>query len=355
MRKMVWLLLSVFVCASYAEMVPSGMSLAMFMSGRIQEPTVFKVEVAVSPWDATFFDTVSEGFSEGEFRNLYWVVKVRPYRSRYERGALRYVTCCVKKGSKAGSVVKEFLKDGGYHAAHVQMRYSSGPELNKCCVIDEIEILSSEYPDITAKFSNTRIGIVKSKGLDYVQGTVTANIRSELKYFKKPIVRVILLTNENGSRVIRDTIVDEPNIKMINHSDSVEHHTTTFGNDNNEPWGVRKYIEEISINQSEVSKEQFSKVSYVGLPLGGNWGHGIKGPKWRNMFGFARFDKDENAKLIGYRIEMWQKGNCVEVYDTVRPSMLRRLELPEDWHVSFKYPEKFKYRSPFSRKHVVLD
>ena len=57
--------------------------------------------------------------------------------------------------------------------------------------------------------------------------------------------------------------------------------------------------------------------------------------------------------MLGYRIEMWYRGGCVAVYDTIRASDLKKLQLPEDWHVSFAHPEKFKYRSPYSKKDAV--
>ena len=55
----------------------------------------------------------------------------------------------------------------------------------------------------------------------------------------------------------------------------------------------------------------------------------------------------------GHAIEMWYKGGCVAVYDTLRDSDIKKLSIPEDWHVSFKHPQKFKYRSPFSNKAAV--
>lgn len=352
LRKMMVMAFVMASCVSMAEMVPSDMSLAMFISGRVQEPTVFKVKIAVTPWDGCYTGAFNGKFSEDECRNLFWAIKLRPFRYRDDHGLMPPITCYVKKSSKAGAIVKDALKDGGYHAALVQMRYSSDQQMNTCCMVDEIEILAAESPDITVKFSGTRLGVVKSKGYDYIQGTITANVRSKLKFFKKPVLRVVLLTEENGSRVIRDIIVNEPNIKMMEASDTLSHFTTTEGNSQNESWAL-KYIEELSANQSEVSKAQYAKVSYVGIPLGGHWGHGVKGAKWRNMFGFSKFDKDENAKMVGYRLEMWQKGECVAVYDTISASAIKRLQLPEDWHISFKYPDKFKYRSPFERKHVV--
>jgi hypothetical protein len=342
---------------SLAEMVPSDISMAMFMSGRIQEPTVFKVKMSISPMDYSVFGSLSGRFSEDECRKLFWAVRVRPYKYRNDSGFGGSIVCVVKKNSEAGNIIKEKLKDGGWHGALVQMRYSSNPQCRECCVIDEVEMLVSEKPsEIKVRFANTRVGVTKGKDYDYLQGTITAIISSKNKYFKKPILRVVLLTDENGSRVVRDVLVNEPNLQMVGSSDTLTRFTTTSGNSENEPWDAkRQYIEELSSNQSEVSKEAYAKVSYVGLPLGTQIGYGIKGSKIRTMFGFSKFDKDENAKLIGYRIEMWQNGGCVAVHDTLSSGIIKRLELPEDWHISFKHPNKFKYRGPFSRKSVVRD
>lgn len=113
------------------------------------------------------------------------------------------------------------------------------------------------------------------------------------------------------------------------------------------------FLREISANQSEVSAERYKSVSYVGLPLGTQGRLGLRGFRTQHMFGYCKFNKDENAKMLGYRIEMWYKGGCVAAYDTLRPSDIKKLQIPEDWHVSFKHPQKFKYRSPFSSKAAV--
>ena len=158
--------------------------------------------------------------------------------------------------------------------------------------------------ELKVKFGATRIGVTKSKEYDYLQGKIAVTIKSKLKVFAKPILRVVVLSDENGSRVVRDSIVDEPDVKVISASDSIEHDTTTAGNDRNEPPHWQHYIEEISANQSEVSAERYKSVSYVGLPIGTEVRKGLKGLREQHMFGFCKFDKQENAKMLGYRIEI---------------------------------------------------
>lgn len=353
--KYICVMVTVAACLhSFAKMTPSDMSMAMFRSARITEPTVFKAKVSVADWDSIYYQ--ERGPIE-DFRNQFFAVKVFPYNSRTEQSAARHISY-VKKSSEAGKIVAEALKDGGIHAALVCLRYSSKPDFEGVCVLDEIEMLEDgTSQEVTARFSGTRISVVKHKGYDMLEGKVSATIKSKLKFFKRPVLRVVILTEENGSLVVRDAIMDEPNIKVLEtQSDTLSRYTTTAGNANNEPPPYERYIEEISKNQSEVSKESFANVTYFGLPMGSETKRTIKGSyRTTHIFGYAMFDKDENAKMLGYRLEMWYRGGCVAIYDTIRASDLKKYELPDDWHASFKHPEKFKYRTPYSTKTAVIN
>lgn len=347
MKKIVIVVLGLCSQITFGEMVPSDMSMAMFNSGRVTEPTVFKVKIRVASERFVWNDQFDKG------RSQFWAVQMRPVRSRDDAGRTGF-HCYVKKESDAGRVVESELRDGAEHTALVRIRYSNKPEFNLCCVMDDMEMVADDVSeDLKVKFGATRIGVTKSKEYDYLQGRITVTIKSKLKVFPKPILRVVLLTDENGSRVVRDSIIDEPDVKVISQSDSIERDTTTAGNDQNEPSFWHKYIEEISANQSEVSAERYKSVAYVGLPIGTEIRKGLKGLREQHMFGYCKFDKQENAKMLGYRIEMWYKGGCVAVYDTLRTSDIKKLSIPEDWHVSFKHPQKFKYRSPFAKKAAV--
>ncbi len=347
------LMSSLAVGTAAGALQPSGMSLAMFKSGLVTEPTVFKVKVKVASDSYAYNDFVInyEG-TNFDVRAQFWAVYVCPFNSRGDMSSER-LTCYVKKESPAGQTIAEALKDGAYHAALVSLRYSKNEKFRACCVLDEIEMaVADAASELTGKFQSTRIAIVKSREYHYVQGKIGLTLRTTLKFFKRPVLRVVLLTEENGARVVRDCIIDEPNIKMINSSDSIDNYTTTNGNENNEPY-ERRYVEEVSAAQSEVSREKYSNITYVGVPIGYQERRNFKGYKSVPVFGYARFDRDEKATLLGYRIELWYNGACVSVYDTIKESQLNRLQIPADWHVSFKYPEKFKYRAPRSNKNVT--
>ena len=268
------MVLAMACCQASAKMVLSDMSMAMFRSARIKEPTVFKAKVVIADWDSIWYQ--ERGPME-DFRNQFLCVRVYPFLEKSEQSGSRHYAF-VKKNSEAGKIVADTLKDGGVHAALVCLRYSDKPDFEGVCVLDEIEMLEEGLSqEITVKFSGTRIGITKSKDSDYLQGKIAASIRTSLKVFKRPVLRVVVLSDENGSRVVRDSIMDEPNVKVLNDSDTLLQHTTTAGNEENEPPRWQRYIEEISKNQSEVSKETFANVKYVGLTLGPQKRRGVKG------------------------------------------------------------------------------
>jgi len=348
--------------AKEAELVPSNMSLAMFKSGRIKNPTVFKVKIAVAAYDGHYFDRYYST-PPTEMRDRYWAVRVHPYLTSGDDEDSRLM-CFVPKDSPAGKVVPELLKDGAFHPVIVRMRYSEHENYQNFCLMDEIRPISSDAASsqVSAKFFSTRIGITMGERYDYLQGKIAISFRSKLKYFKKPIVRVILLTEENGSRVVRDCIMDEPNVKVIEQGEDLDYYfsrnyyryTTTRSNERNEPFGIRRTVEEISASQSDVAKDTYKSVTYEGLPLDKQIRNSVKGHRLVHLFGYSIFDKDERAKLLGYRIEAWHDGVCIGVYDSVNKQRVKKFQIPEDWYISFLHPKTFKYRSPFSKKNVVL-
>lgn len=352
MRRMkIWLVVVVAVAEQFgfAALTPGDMSLAMFKAGRVSEPTVFKAKVALlSQNNGTWYDESPLL----EVRDQFWALRVAPIARRQDAG-FSGIVCYAKKNSAAGKIIEQALRDGAYHVMNVQLRYSTKEAPRDFCEVDAIEPLDQTAGEVTARLGATRIGVTKNEKFDYLQGKITVSYRTRLKFFKKPILRVVLLTDENGARVVRDCIIDEPDVKMLGSSDTVERNTTTAGNSQNEPPLWHRYIEDISRNQTEVSADRYRNASYVGLPLGSYSRLGLKGYKTVHVFGYGKFDKDEKAKMIGYRIEVWHDGTCIEEYDTIRASDLKRLSLPDDWHVSFMHPEKFKYRSPFYSKQVV--
>ena len=250
MKKCIFVISVLASMCGFCELTPGDMSLAMFKSGLIKDPTVFKVKVAVADHNEW---TWWSGHPLYGSRDQYWTLRVRPFADRGEAGNARII-CFAKKDSDAGKTVAQYLKDGSFHSVNIQIRYLENSQYDECCVVDALEPLVGEVSsEVVAKFGATRISVTKNEFKDYLQGKIAVSFRTKLKYFKKPILRVVLLTEENGSRVVRDCIIDEPNVKMVSESDSMDRNTTTAGNDLNEPPFWHRYVEEISQTQSEVA------------------------------------------------------------------------------------------------------
>ena len=108
-------MLGIILRPATGALEPSDMSLAMFISGRITDPTVFKVKVKIA----------SEGFayngllyndnevSAVDIRNSFWAVHVRSFNSRRD-ASQESLFCYVKKDSSTGKIIAEALKDGAY-------------------------------------------------------------------------------------------------------------------------------------------------------------------------------------------------------------------------------------------------
>ena len=116
MKKLIVVLVFATTCVqAFAKMTPSGMSMAMFRSARIKEPTVFKAKVTIAAWDSINY---AERGPMEDFRDQFLCVRVYPFLEKSEQSGSRHYAF-VKKGSEAGMIIANTLKDGGIHAALV--------------------------------------------------------------------------------------------------------------------------------------------------------------------------------------------------------------------------------------------
>ncbi len=345
--------------ATNSVMEQSEMSLTMFKAGLITEPTVFRVKLRIASSRYAYNDMLQNysGTSLTIIDN-FWAVEMyqidkQDNRSRSDENLF----CFVTKKSEAGKTVVEALKDGDWHVALVSLRYSKNPKFRMCCTMDKIEMQENKKPaqttsEVSAKFTATRLSLIRGRDYQYVQGKIELTLRTELKFFKKPILRVVLLMEESGAHVVRDSIFYEPKT-MASYSN---YYTTTCTEDANRhyEYGSRHdnnwSIENLTTSQSEVSKDKYRELVYVGIPLksfdsrysdsGRYYGSDYN---VQSKFGYARFDKNHDASMLGYRIELWYNGICISSYDSINASQRSRLMIPDDWSVFFKHPKKFKY------------
>lgn len=62
-----------------------------------------------------------------------------------------------------------------------------------------------------------------------------------------------------------------------------------------------------------------------------------------NKRGFFRIDRCSQAKVLAFRLEVWQNGVLVGSYDSPMTG-LGVYDLPKDWHVWMKHPSRIKYK-----------
>lgn len=230
---------------------------------------------------------------------------------------------------------------------------------------------SSTDSEVKARFSSTRISVTKSDTFHYLQGKIAVSFKSASKFFKKPILRVVVLTEENGSKTVRDAIMDEPNLKIDGDREMGRSYLDNWWNDNwvtktttmperrgydrtwiNVPDSRCRTIAKISSAQVEVSAANYVTATYFGVPLDTQWRMGIR-LKSQTMFGYCCFNWNEGARMLGYRLEVWQGGQCIAYWNSLSDLEVKKYGLPEDWHVSFAYPDKFLYHSPWAAKKIV--
>lgn len=363
-RAMTLVTLMLTAVCTHGALKESEVSPTFFKAQKMTVETVFRATVSLS---------TAEVAELRARKNLYWAVNAALVGVDDDARTESVVTV-VERESLVGKKVLEILKDGKEHKALVAVRYrtlpadaddKSEPEICELTDMAECgrgwtvlaegetaEAGAGEVTDITARLTKTRLTVMKGNECDYVQGKIGMQIRSSQKFFAKPLLRVVLLVDENGSRAVRDMIVHDPDIKVVEEitASNWMPFTTTMPGVENAPDSRCRTIKDISEEQAEVAREKYAKVEYEGVWLGTQNRHGVKGNWVQTLLGYSVFDRDEKAKILGYRIEVWYKGVCVESYDSLSASKRKSLQLPDDWHVSFKYPTKFAYKSPWASK-----
>ncbi len=152
----------------------------------------------------------------------------------------------------------------------------------------------------------------KSSGETTLRGQVRVSANSDLARFRRPVLYVAALFDVNGMWRMYDVICTD---QKVSWGHCLDHGQT--------PAQVSKW-------QPEVSKEPWTGIVY--------------GDVKRGLFTGYRVPT-ERAKLLGYRLELWQNGGLVDSYDSDRAG-LRRIGVPDDWFEKGKYPSKIVYRWP---------
>ena len=167
---------------------------------------------------------------------------------------------------------------------------------------------------VSARFSRTRLAPMTAKGHSNqtLNGQVAATFKSDLPRFKRPVLYVAALYDVDGLWRMYDVVCGTPGAWYG--------HLLSKG----------QTPAQISRWQMEVSKDAWSTVTFGDSRTG-----------FFNDCGIS----PSRAKLIGYRLELWQNGGLVRSFDSAAYAV-RSAGAPEDWHVKGKYPDKIAYRWP---------
>lgn len=170
-------------------------------------------------------------------------------------------------------------------------------------------------PPVTAKFLGTRLFYrtckIGGKVETSLQGLVKAQFRSNSQRFKRPMLHVVLLLEKDGAWKYFDGLAHEQkNAQLHNPSE--------------ESTNAKR-----SAAEQEVNADAWESVVW------GDPRHGF----------FWNYPLPPKAKLIAYRLEIWQDGAVLAEYDSDR-SALRRAGVPDDWHLKGASPGKMSYFWP---------
>lgn len=183
--------------------------------------------------------------------------------------------------------------------------------------------LAGQKPDvpanaaqISARLIQTHLSVAREKPPQrpetVLKGQVRMNVSSELARFKRPLLNVVALFDVDGVWQYAGSLV-------------LDQKTSAGANLTRE-----QTPQQISKAQPEVTASAWAQPVFGDPKVGFFKTLGVNA---------------EKAKLLGYRLEVWQDGRLVTSYDSDRTT-LKRLGVPDDWYVKGKYRGKLAYIWP---------
>ena len=167
---------------------------------------------------------------------------------------------------------------------------------------------------ISARIVQPRLNASRDRATGEVtlRGQVRVSASSDLARFKRPVLSVSALFDVDGMWRMYDVICSD---QKVCYGYCLDHGQNPA---------------QVSNWQPEVGKESWTSILF--------------GDVKRGIFAGYRIPADR-AKLLGYRLELWQNGGLVDSFDSDRAG-LRRIGAPDDWFEKGKYPGKIVYRWP---------
>lgn len=182
------------------------------------------------------------------------------------------------------------------------------------------------------RISSSRLGLSRPKGssTSFVRGQLRIEYAFAPRRFKRPVVRVLCLCDVDGSVNFYEGFFYTPNRYDRMGGGELQElfkdagESVTSANMDELMHDAKK----ISANQKEVDREKFTTVVYGSTST---------------YAGYFRIPEVvRSAKLLLYRVEVWQNGILANQYESAKTG-LGKYEIPDDWHVWHKYPMKYKY------------
>lgn len=169
----------------------------------------------------------------------------------------------------------------------------------------------------------------------WVNGNIVLDM-SSTKDVKSPVVRVVMLLDCGSRMAVMDAVACDPKGRYAHSGVPILSYGMGKGR-----WhidlqkGLRIFfLEELSYYQRLCGIASSKGVEYF--------------DRAKMMTGGFRIpDKlllpDVAPKLVAYRLECWQNGALACEYNSLRPETLNSRQLPVDWYVPDRHPDRFDY------------
>ena len=192
-------------------------------------------------------------------------------------------------------------------------------------------------PTPPAEVSNVRFGssklmLAKAKtgSTLYLRGPLRVDMSFKKPQARKPILRIACLCEVNGVLTCYSGLWDKLNTNRKLERSEIAQAFKAAGAEPPAAERAAAYADpkRISPLLSEVLRDKYARASYGDTSENG---------------GFFRIGGGANGtRLLLCRFELWQNGHLVGSSDSSRAG-LGAYDIPDDWHVWKKYPQKFKY------------
>ena len=200
-----------------------------------------------------------------------------------------------------------------------------------------LSVALAAAPAPQAEIRNVRISSPKlsvSREKSWTESQVMGQFKVEMSFAKKtakkPVVRLACLSEIDGALVANCVFLDRPGTSKGLTMSEIQ---AAF---------KRAHIDVPSKEQEKTYTDPAKFTPYLSEVVREAYAAVIYGTS-ESRRGFFRLGCSEKpAKVLLYRIEVWQNGVLTAKFDSPRTG-LGAYDIPADWHEWKKYPQKFKY------------